>query len=142
MRRSSRERVDGYDRVLTCFDYFVQVADGPGPGCCSQGPVLPDGLTAAHQKTSGEVIGREVIVTGHGDQGSLQTPGHEAYEACLTATGRAFEQDREPVTVGGLEQLDLPSDRQIEGLLRRPFEEPIAIVRHGMWQDVSRRLAP
>jgi hypothetical protein len=80
--------------------------------------------TVAHEKTPGGIMSRRVIVTGHGDQ--------EPDRARLAAAGRAFGQDRKPTSVGRLEQLDLASDRQLEGLPRRPFEELVVIRRRVM----------
>lgn len=49
-------------------------------------------------------------------RGEPEAPGHVLHEARLAAAGRAFQQDRQLVFVGGLEHHQFITDRFIVGL--------------------------
>ena len=53
-------------------------------------------------------------MTGHGDEGPSEPPGHVLDEPRLPAAGRALEHDRQPSHVALLEDGDFVSRREIE----------------------------
>ncbi len=115
------QRMDRDDRVLARLDDLVEVAERPGTSGDREGTVLPDGLSAAHQVAAGEIVRREVVVTRDGDDRPAEAPRHVADEARLAAAGRALQQHREPVGVGGLEQPHLVPRRPVVRLRIRPI---------------------
>src|SRR5207253_2531952 len=80
--------------------------------------------------TPDEVGGRQVFVTGDGDERdafvalvaemAMQPPRHVFDEARLPTTRRAFEQHGDVLVVGRLEQLDLIPDGEVERLAGEP----------------------
>ena len=131
--------VDEDGGVLARLDDLVQVADGAGLDRTRQRAVDPARRLALEQVAADEVAGREVFVTGDGDDGQslveatavrgravvsidhrlAETPGHVFDEAGLAAARRALEQHRDALFEGRGEHLDLVGDREVVGLYVR-----------------------
>jgi len=60
----------------------------------------------------------------------VETPGHVLDEASLADAGRALEEDRDLLLVGGLEEFDLIGDREVVRLFRDPevFHRDLLVV--------------
>ena len=65
----------------------------PARGLCERA-VEPHGVAAADEITAGEIAGRQVVVTGHGDEGPSEPPGHALDE-------RVFPQPVGPLSMTG-----------------------------------------
>ena len=95
-----------------------------GPG---ERTVDPAGVVALEQIAAHQVGSDEILVAGDGDEGNtlflsltdvaVQVPRHVLDEAGLAAARRALEQHGDLLLVGGLEELDLVGDGEVEGLL-------------------------
>ncbi|KAH0533721.1 hypothetical protein FGG08_007584 [Glutinoglossum americanum] len=112
------QRMDDHRGVGSGFDDLIEVADRPVAGGEGEGAVLPAGALRIEQPTAGEIARGEVVVAGHCHQRPAETPRHVLDEARLAAAGRAFQQYRQPMGVGSLEQRALVADRPVIGLRR------------------------
>ena len=100
--------------VLTGFDDLVQIADGALPDRTSERTVDPDGFSAAQEESANEIGGRQVVVTGHGNQRATEVMCHGLNETRFAAPRRAFQHDRKALLKGSPEHLHLGPDRHVE----------------------------
>src|SRR5258705_7792946 len=99
--------MDDDERVLPRLDHLVQVADRACTHRGGERAVGPYCLAAADQVASGQVTGREIVVTGDGDEGPVQLMRHVLDEPRLAAAGRAFQHHGESLLVAGAKDLPL-----------------------------------
>ena len=71
-------------------------------------------LAAAQEIAAGEIGGRQVVMTGHGDKRDAESRRHMGDEAGLAASGRALKYERQAMAESVLEQRALLSDGEIE----------------------------
>src|SRR5690606_16239133 len=93
-----------------------EVADRAGADGRGQRPVNPADVAPGHEKPPDQVAGREVVVTGDGDDRPAEHFGHVVHEAGLPATGRPGQHDGEPGLPGRLDGLLLRAARDVVGV--------------------------
>ncbi len=104
------ERVDDDDRVFAGLDDLVEIADRTVANSGRQRAVVPDCFFALEQKAADEIGRGEVLVTGDGDERTIEAMRHVFDKARLAAPGRAFEHRRQLRRKRRFEKLDLLSD--------------------------------
>ncbi len=124
------QRVDEDRRVLPRLDHFVEVADGANLDRAGQRPIHPVGAVRVEQVAANQVARRQVLVAGDGDErhavlfllagagGDLhhrpaELVGHVLDEAGLAGAGGAFQQHRDALGIGRLEELHFIRDREV-----------------------------
>src|SRR4030095_10612550 len=105
--------MDNDDRVLTSFHHLIEITDGAVTYRRSQWTVVPDCLFTFQQKTTNQVCGGKVFVTGQCDQRSFQAPGHVLDKTRLPTAGGSFKDNWQVGRVCSLKQFDLAADREI-----------------------------
>jgi hypothetical protein len=113
------QRVHHHRGVGARLDQFVEIADGTVARRHGQWSVLPARAVGIEQPAPGEVGGAGVVVARHRDQRALQAPRHVLDETRLAAAGRAFQQHRQALRIGGLEQRALVGGRVVIGFGRQ-----------------------
>src|SRR4051794_37238910 len=101
------QRMQDNRRVLPGFDDLVQIADRPGSHRTGKGTVGPYGAVALEEKASNKVRRRQVLMARHRDQFAPESVSHCLDQTCLADARRAFEHDRQTLTMSSLEHLDL-----------------------------------
>ena len=103
------QRVEHDGGVLARLDHFVEIADAAFAHGAGQRAVAPVGALVGNQVAADEVGGGQVVVAGHGVQWELQFGRHVRDETRLADAGRAFDEQRQVVRQGVLEEtISLP----------------------------------
>ena len=71
-----REGVDDNGRVLTGFNYLIEIADGTDTGRQGKWTILPTCAFLIQQETANQIRSCHVLVTGHRDQWPGQVKCH------------------------------------------------------------------
>ena len=88
-----------HDRgVLAGLDDLVEIADRAVPHRTGERTVDPFGVAAAQQEASDEIGGGQVVMAGDGDERPVEIVRHRLDEPGLAASGRALENNRQPLT--------------------------------------------
>src|SRR5581483_10468463 len=112
--------MDDDDRVLACFDDFVEIADAAAAHGARERTVEPFGAGRRQQIATDEVRRGEILVTGDRDEWHAttatyiplrQAPGHVLEESRLAAARGPFEQHRHALAPRRFEQGDLVTHR-------------------------------
>jgi hypothetical protein len=97
--------VQHHGGVLPGLHHLVEIADRAVAHRTRQRAVDPLRIAAAQQEAPHEVGGGQIVMTGNGDEPTVQIVGHRLDEPRLPTTGRALERDGQALPVGGLEHL-------------------------------------
>ena len=117
--------MDDDDRVLSCLDDLVEIANRAEPGGLRERAVEPDRVATSNEVPAGEVARRQVVMAGNGDERPAQTPGHVLDEPGLATTRRALQHQRKPASVARFENGNLVARGQIERRLRPRISETV-----------------
>ena len=99
---------------------------------------MPLGTLRGQQITAGKVCCGHVLMRSDSDERPFQQPRHVFEKACLAATGRALEHDRQPMLPGGSKDRDLVASTLIIRLSRDAIHVQIHY-RHPWFDDTLRR---
>ena len=126
--------VNQHGGILARFHHFVQIQDGPGFDGPGHRPVNPAGAFGIQQIAADQVAGGQILMAGdrnqgnadfalpqflsrpaaarrpHHRHGAAQLPGHILHKAGLAAAGRAFQQHRNVLVIGGGKEFQFVAD--------------------------------
>jgi hypothetical protein len=98
--------MDDYSGILSCFNYFVKIADRTCPNRKCKRTILPKSLIFFYQISTDQIGSREIIMAGYGYQRPVEPPGKILHESGLTAPRWSFKQKRKAMGTCGQTNFD------------------------------------